>query len=686
MDGAGNIDDSEVDSDHYDESRGEGPSSYNIRRDPEVHGIDSYVSRQIKHVLSLGEWAARTTQPYAPEGAMGDAVKRQVGELAFYAPKSCSASWMQKFGKLVHHCHSARLCKMTGCQKMQLREGGRLYFEETNTGTSGEGEWDRCVICKTKEDKATWCVDLACNPDMRTYDAREFLEKPGEWGSLFDKAFRQHSRIFEDDWSPTGEYGMPLEFVGSFAIGDTCKGHLVTALAAQNMPFEMIYNSMSALRTMEPDVPEYSDLPTVTDDRVKKWYDQRERIQYALAQDNKTHRMPHLEYCKTMWDKIDDSIIKSLGPGATQEDLYRRSGYWAARSMHRASHLSPEQPFASEEEEETERNQRPQQPAGRRRARRQVSDSSEDEDARPAPQRQRREAPRRAVAESEDDHEEEEEEAPAPSSSSAPRALRRPRRNATPVRRKFNDGDRVLVNDDVNADYRFKDSYCTIAGFNHMTRRYMLKSQSGCCQWFYEGDLAFPEDEPTGPVLPENVRRLAARLPLDDSDDDLPRDENGEVDWNLPTLRQREAMHMLAQQEKEAQRLGLVPAPSPAAAPAPAPARSPAGLGEIYGLHAQRQAAAGPSSSRDPLPPIPAREPRQPLNDLAAAASGLRSLVTGPSPQHRILRGYATSIAEMFDLARVLTEKELHVEAGVAGRGAVVMQELAAKYQDERAR
>eukprot|EP00966_Prymnesium_polylepis_P152512 3522867-Prymnesium_polylepis.1 len=105
---------------------------------------------------------------------------------------------------------------------------------------------------------------------MTSYDARQFLEKPGEWGALFDKAFQQHSRIFEDDWSPTGEYGMPMEFVGSFAIGDTCKGHLVTALAAQNMPFEMIYNSMSSLRTMEPDVPEYSDLPTVTDDAVMK--------------------------------------------------------------------------------------------------------------------------------------------------------------------------------------------------------------------------------------------------------------------------------------------------------------------------------------------------------------------------------------------------------------------------------
>eukprot|EP00966_Prymnesium_polylepis_P146748 3389624-Prymnesium_polylepis.1 len=64
----------------------------------------------------------------------------------------------------------------------------------------------------------------------------------------------------------------------------------------------------------------------------------------------------------------------------------------------------------------------------------------------------------------------------------------------------------------------------------------------------------------------------------------------------------------------------------------------------------------------------------------------MRSLVTGPSPQHRILRGYATSIAELFDLAKVLTEKQLHVEAGVAGRGAIVLQELAAKYQQEKAR
>jgi hypothetical protein len=550
MNGEGNIDDSEEDSDHYDESRGAGNSSHNIRRDPEVHGIDSYVKRQIKHVLSLGEWAARTTQPYAPTGAMGDAVSRQVGELAFYAPKACSASWMPKFTKLIHHCHSARLCKITDCQKMQIREGGRQYFEETNTGTSGEGEWDRCVICKTREDKARWCIDLASNPDMTTYDAREFLENTGKWGELFDKAFRQHARIFEADWSPTGELGMPLEFVGSFAIGDTCKGHLITALAAQNIPFETIYASVGLLRETRNTRTEYSDLPTVTDQRVKSWYVQREKIQYALAADNKTHRMPSLDYCKVLWNKIDDAIIASLGPGATSAEQYTRVGYWAARSMHRASRLSPEQPFASEGEDEGEHGDRAQQPARRRRARRQISDDSEEEDARP------RQTPRCAIVESADDHEEEgEEEAQQPQQQShinqdAPLALRRPRRTPTPN--------------------------------------------------------------------------------------------------------------------------------------APAPARSSARLREP--ARAPAREPAGGSSSSAPPPAVPAREPRQPLDDLASAASNLRSIVTGPSPQHRLLRGYATSIAEMFDLARVLTEKDMHVEAGVAGRGAIVLQELAAKYQDERAR
>jgi hypothetical protein len=59
-------------------------------------------------------------------------------------------------------------------------------------------------------------------------------------------------------------------------------------------------------------------------------------------------------------------------------------------------------------------------------------------------------------------------------------------------------------------------------------------------------------------------------------------------------------------------------------------------------------------------------------------------LVTGPSPEHRLLRGYATTIAQLFDLGRILTEKDMHVEAGVAGRGAIVLQELASKCQDGR--
>eukprot|EP00966_Prymnesium_polylepis_P283844 6557187-Prymnesium_polylepis.1 len=146
-----------------------------------------------------------------------------------------------------------------------------------------------------------------------------------------------------------------------------------------------------------------------------KWYNQREKIQYALAQDNKTHRMPSLDFCKIMWDKIDDSIIKSLGPGATQADLYTRCGFWAAKSMNRASMAMSQfsEGEEEEEEEEEERNQRPQQPAGRRRQHHLIGEDSDDEH-RPR-QRPRRAAQRRAVVES-DDHDDEE---PAPSAASS---------------------------------------------------------------------------------------------------------------------------------------------------------------------------------------------------------------------------------------------------------------------------
>ena len=147
---------------------------------------------------------------------------------------------------------------------------------------------------------------------MKSYDAPKFLEKP-EWGPLFDTAFKESSRIFEDDWSPAGELGMPLEFVGSFAIGDTCKGHLITALAAQHaVRHDLRRYGIAAIHGAERAT--VSRLPTVTDERVLKWYKQRELIRYALAADNKTP-MPGLEYCKEMWDKIDDAIITSLGPG-----------------------------------------------------------------------------------------------------------------------------------------------------------------------------------------------------------------------------------------------------------------------------------------------------------------------------------------------------------------------------------
>lgn len=514
-------DDPEYDSDEYHESgSGSGVSSFNIRRDARVHGLDAYVKRNVKHVLSLAEWAARTTQEFKPVGVMGESIRKQVGDLNFYAPKAKSASWMPKFSTLINYAHSARVTKLTPALKKKLREGGERFYKETGVGTRGEGDCDRCVVCKTKEHNSKWCIDLAGNPEWRSYDAREFLQKPQQWGKLYDQAWKQHSKIFEPDWAPKDDMCMPCEFIGSFAVGETCLKHLVSALAAQNLPFDTIYNAMSELRDIEDkmeEIPEYDELCTVTDERILQWYTQCERIQYSLATDGNTVHKPGLQYCDELWAKIDNAITDSVGT-KSMSALYEQCGYWAARNMHRASLMAP----GTSEDKDKERRA-----PERRRTRRDAGHPSDEEDDKsdhPRPRARRR---RRVVDESESDHDE--------------------------------------------------GSTVTLAA---------IASSSNPSQ------------------------SAKSKAPV---------------------------------------------AVSPAAPP-PSPVRAPV------------------------------REPRNPLCDLASAASDLRSLVTGPSPEHRLLRGYATTIAELFDLGRIMTEKEMHVEAAVAGRGAIVLQELAIKYQDERQR
>jgi len=310
-----------------------------------VQGIDAHRYDQIEMVLELAEWAARTTQAHSLNGSIGRAVLKQVQDLNFYARRSLSASWKPAFSELVNYAHAARIVKISKGEKCQLREGARLCSEELGAHRYAEGDWNRCVICNTVEHSATWCVDLCCNSTWRTYDSREFMSSPRTWGTLFKRAMKGN-KIYNDDWTPDDRLGMPKEFLGSFAVGDTCLSHLVTMLSAQNMPLSFIYSAMAQLHdnddtNMAP-APSNDTLTkeTVTPERVHSWNDQIERIRCAIAHGSGSSMHALLEYDEMLWERVDASIAESLTvTGARGETRHQRCGYWAAQSMHRASML-----------------------------------------------------------------------------------------------------------------------------------------------------------------------------------------------------------------------------------------------------------------------------------------------------------------------------------------------------------
>jgi hypothetical protein len=470
----------EEDYESDDSGGGGAASSHNLRSGKRPNDIDSYIKNKVSSVLRLAEWASRTTQAYTPDGKKEvDDIKREMDELRFYAPSARSASWKPEFSTLVNFAHSFRVTPITPALKKKMRNGGQRFYDDIGNRTREDSHL-RCVLCNSKEHNSKWCVDLAGNAEWwtRSYDAREFLEKPREWGGLFDKAMKRHGEIFEPDWAPGDDMCMPSEFMGSFAVGETCLQHLISSVAAQNMPFESIYKSMSMLRESEPDTPEFDEMYTVNDQRIFEWCDQKNRIQTSIATKGKAAQKPKVAYCEELWAKLDTAITESVG----DRDLgsfYERCGYWAATSMERAKEMSTREKVNG---------------------------------------------------------------------------------------RTFYPGAR--------------------------------------------GDTRPAAEEDSGQSR-KRPRARHSRVVLSDDDDE----------------------------EVSAERV----APPP-------------------------------------------REATTSLPDVVSAASELRSLVSGPSPENRLLRGYATTIAELFDLARVLTEKELHVEAGVAGRGAIVLQELSAKYQEERAR
>lgn len=527
--------------------------------DDDVSKLDVHIQRQIKHVLRLAEWAARTTQDFRPSDVEAQSVQKQIGDLRFYALASKSASWMPKFETMINFAHSARITKLTPALKLKLREGGQKYYTETGFGSCREGDFDRCAVCNTKEHNARWCIDLACNPDWTSYDARQFLNKPNQWGMLYDKAWKQHSKIFEDDWAPTDDMNMPREFMGSFAVGDTCLKHITTVLATQNMPFDTIYSAMSLLRDKEEEsnngqAPDYQDLCTVTDERVLQWYTQTEHIQFALSTSAKTTitttNKPLLQYCEELWAKIDCAITQSIGT-KSMSALYKRCGYWAARNMHKASQIILE-----------------------------PSNSCKQKYTKDTPKNQRRD----------------------------------------------------------------------------------------WCRRHDKGNVSKEDDEEHNIHINNRLRKRVQRI-VDESDSDHASCE-------------LEHTHSTTSCEPYTKS-------KPKSTYDVLPKTKRARFNKTIACSSSSSSSSHDASSSSPIQqPLFSSMPVQesihnPLSDLASAASNMRALVSGSSPQDRLLRGYATSIAQLFDLGRVLTDKGMHVEAGVAGRGAIVLQELACKYQDQ---
>ena len=662
----------ECDSDNYGDCQESGDRSHNIRRseiDEDMQHKYTDLMIEIERAARRGSLAQAECSP-KPSHVIPEHVYRQIGDLRFFADVK-SASWKPAFKDLVSHAHSLNVYEIDAEEKASLREGWRKYCCEKSHASQKslykkgrEGQWDRCVVCNTHEHSAMFAIDLCGNADRKTYNARDFLRDPDRWEQLFDKALKGYSAVHEPDWKPTDEHGMPKEFLGTFAIGTTCMNHLIAVLAAQNLPFNFMYSAMSALNDIADDngglVPE-SQQPTVTPERIRAWHKQRELIEYSVARGGKPGPLPTFEYDQAYWDRIEEAVNNNTLLKTSGVDAFETCGHWAAKNvdmntqrMHAVSH--------SEDEQQQKRCARAQHPGDHRTSRGKERQQEE--------RHKRRRLSRNVVfseseseeqdsedQDSEDQDSDKDDEHPAAlNQEQGSSGLQRPRRAPPSHQRKWADGVKVVVRRARSLGASSLEAkVCDVVGYNTDTKRYQIKSDTGHCGWFYQHDLALYQ--PKAPALapaPAPARRLSrVELPVAICQNSVPPEPTA---WE--PHRQRE----------EARR-----------------AQSSTGLGEIYSLQAQRQNATGASSASAP-PPVPDREARNPLNDIVSAASRMRSLVTGPSPTDRILRGYATTIKELFDLAGALTDNDMHTEAAAAGRGAVVMQELVAKWQHERAR
>jgi hypothetical protein len=301
--------DDDSDSEEYDDGHTVGSEDCEESEDSDSC-IDAVVQDRARMVLEVIEEAARNLiHPFEltdqeGEGAiMYDACLRVVKVVGYLAPSTSSMRWSESTKNLLSACCDARIRKITPQEKTVVRAS------------------DRCIVCGQKETSCQFVVDLATARDPHAYSFNKFTTTPEAWPEAFNTFL--HSQRGP---SKTTD-GLPMEFLGSFAIGNTCLKRFQQSFSAQNFILDQIRTSWDHICSINND-PGYERYPTCTESRVQAFCHQLDAIKTVAVDESQPI---DLLRDVDLWRRVDDCLLKKAN-GDTLE-AHRISGALARRSI-----------------------------------------------------------------------------------------------------------------------------------------------------------------------------------------------------------------------------------------------------------------------------------------------------------------------------------------------------------------
>lgn len=247
-----------------------------------------------------------------------------MSKLTFLRDSACSVKWAPGLRGLIDRAHSMRVRVIRESEKELVRQ---------ITGC--------CQVCGTKEHNCKYTFELLgsalscveCNDETfggsedtnNGYSAKSWLTaKPGQLRFLYDDFMNGYNAIGSREWrrARRKESALPLEYLGMFAVGETCLHKVKMAFFVQNVPMELSYDAGEMLDAVGGgDKIGKRTYVSATKDNCLELLGDVEKVESALRRDNKNTPLPRILESTSLWTPIDELITKRAEASLQRQEV-----------------------------------------------------------------------------------------------------------------------------------------------------------------------------------------------------------------------------------------------------------------------------------------------------------------------------------------------------------------------------